>query len=259
MEKYKYNLGLVSVSFRDQSPRTIIESARAAGLSFIEWGSDVHAPKEDIARLLEIATLQKEFGIACSSYGTYFRLTETPIEELEGYINAARLLGTDILRLWCGRKNGEDMEAYERDVLVAECKKAARIAQSEGVTLCLECHKKTFTENPDDAVCLMNEVASPHFRMYWQPFQWQSAEENIENAKKIAPYAEHIHVFNWKDKEKLPLCDAIGEWQSYLGEFSHPRTLLLEFMPNGTTEELAAEAKALRAIIGEENESNISL
>lgn len=251
MENKKYNLGLVSVSFRDQSPRTVIEAARAAGLSFIEWGSDIHAPCADIERLSEIAELQGEYGIACSSYGTYFRLTETPLEELEGYINAARLLGTRYLRLWCGRKKRADMTKDEIEGLLKASKKAARIAEREGVVLCLECHKKTFTENPDDAVSLMNEVASPNFRMYWQPFQWQSAAENIENAKKIAPYAEHIHVFNWKDEKKLPLCDAVAEWQSYLGAFSTPRTLLLEFMPNGRIDELAAEADALREIIGE--------
>ncbi len=252
MEDKKYNLGLVSVSFRDQSPKTVIEAASAAGLAFIEWGSDVHAPCTDIERLSEIAELQGEYGICCSSYGTYFRLTETPIEELDGYINAAKLLGTRYLRLWCGRKKRADMTEDEAEELLKTSQKAASIAEREGVVLCLECHKKTFTEDPDDAVWLMKTVASPNFRMYWQPFQWQNAAENIENAKKIAPYAEHIHVFNWKDKEKLPLCDAVEEWRSYLDVFSTPRTLLLEFMPNGRVDELASEADALRAIIGEE-------
>ena len=34
-------------------------------------------------------------------------------------------------------------------------------------------------------------------------------------------------------------------------DYSTPRTLLLEFMPNGTLEELAAETAALRTIVGE--------
>ena len=95
----------------------------------------------------------------------------------------------------------------------------------------------------------MNEVNSKNFRMYWQPFQWQTSEQNILNSKLIAPYAEHIHVFNWKGDEKLPLIDAASEWQDYLKAFSTPRTLLLEFMPNGTLEELEAEVSALKKII----------
>ena len=97
----------------------------------------------------------------------------------------------------------------------------------------------------------METINSPHFRMYWQPFQWQSADENTNNAAKIANYAEHIHVFNWKDDKKLQLAQAVTQWRKYLNEFSTPRTLLLEFMPNGTVQELMGEADALRSIIGE--------
>ena len=251
MKESKYQLGLVSVSFRQHSPKEILEVTRAVGLSCIEWGSDVHAPCRDVERLHEIAALQKEYGIFCSSYGTYFRLGETPIEELEAYIQAAKILGTNILRLWCGVKSGKDMTNEERDALLDVCGKAANVAEESGVTLCLECHKKTFTEDPDDAVRLMETVNSSHFRMYWQPFQWQEPKENVINAAKIANYAEHIHVFNWKGSEKLPLADSVSEWQEYIKVFSTPRTLLLEFMPNGRPEELAAETAALRTIIGE--------
>ena len=251
MKDQQYRLGLVSVSFRQHSPKEILEAAKASALSCIEWGSDVHAPCDDLKRITEIATMQKEYGISCSSYGTYFRLGETSMEELKNYITAAKILETNILRLWCGVKSGSNMTSEEKNALLLACRKAADIAESNGVTLCMECHKKTFTEAPDDAVWLMESVASPHFRMYWQPFQWQNIEQNIENAKRIAPYAEHIHVFNWKEKEKLPLENAIMEWQSYLNVFPTPRTLLLEFMPNGSINELQKEATALKSIIGE--------
>ncbi len=246
--KNGYTLGLVSVSFRQLTPREVIEAAARAGLSVIEWGSDVHAPCTDLARLQEIAALQKEYGITCSSYGTYFRLGKTPLCELEGYIAAAKILGTDILRLWCGSKNATEMTTEEKAAFVAECRAAAEIAARHGVTLCMECHCKSFTERAEDAVWLMEEVNSPHFRMYWQPFQWQTGEENVQNATRIAPYAAHIHVFNWKGEDKLPLGDATEEWRAYLAAFSTPRTLLLEFMPNGMVDELIAEVAALTRI-----------
>ena len=58
-------------------------------------------------------------------------------------------------------------------------------------------------------------------------------------------------MFNWKGKEKLPLENAISEWQSYLRVFLQPSTLLLEFMPNGRIEELPKETAALKTIVGE--------
>ena len=250
MNERQYNLGLVSVSFRDRSPADILAAMKDAGLTCIEWGSDVHAPCDNLENLQTLAALQAEYGITCCSYGTYFRFVENSIEELPRYIAAAKILGTDILRLWCGRKRRCDMTDEELAAFVDLCRQAAAIAEEAGVILCMECHRKTFTEDPDQAVWLMSQVNSPHFRMYWQPFQWQTPAQNVENAKTIAPYAEHIHVFNWVNKEKLPLAEAVADWQNYLRAFSGPRTLLLEFMPCGTIEELATEAVALRTITG---------
>ena len=46
-----FDLGLVSVSFRSLEPKQIAELCRECGLSYIEWGSDVHAPKDDLENL----------------------------------------------------------------------------------------------------------------------------------------------------------------------------------------------------------------
>ena len=243
-----YSLGLVSVSFRGHTPQTIIEAAAAAGLSCIEWGSDVHARPTDKEGLRQIAERQREYGLVTSSYGTYFRLGVTPQDELSSYIEAARLLGTDTLRLWCGQKSGAEMTEKEREELTALCRGAAAMAEAHGVRLCMECHKRTLTENPEDAVRLIEEVASPAFSMYWQPFQWQGVSENLANAARVAPYAHHIHVFHWRGDERLPLAEATDEWRAYLAAFTTPRTLLLEFMPRDGIEELAAEADSLRRI-----------
>ena len=84
--------------------------------------------------------------------------------------------------------------------------------------------------------------------MYWQPSQYKSFDENIEYAKVIAPYTEHIHVFNWKGEEKFPLGEAVDIWKKYLECFSNDRTLLLEFMPDGKLETLNQETAALKEI-----------
>ena len=245
-----YNLGLVSVSFRAHTPPEILQEMKKAALTHVEWGSDVHAPCNDVEGLVQIAALQKEYGIACSSYGTYFRLGKTPLSELQAYIAAAKILGTDILRLWCGTRCGAEMTEEEKSALLAGCKEAAAIAERAGVTLCMECHRKTFTERAADAVWLMEEVDSPHFRMYWQPFQWQTVRENCENAGKIAPFAEHIHVFHWIEKEKFPLAQGLALWKEYLSCFDGSQNLLLEFMPDGKPETLPREVETLGRLIG---------
>ncbi len=246
-----YTCGLVSVSFRGKTPEEILPAAKAAGLSSIEWGSDVHAPCADISNLERIAKLQKEQGIACSSYGTYFRIGVNATKEIEPYIAAAKVLGTDILRLWCGDKGSAKYTDAERESLLCECIALAEIAKAQGVKLCMECHINTYTDTKESALWLMQSVNSPYFRMYWQPNQFVSAEENLAYARLLAPYAEHIHVFHWLGKEKFPLQCGMEVWRQYLACFDGERTLLLEFMPDGKIESLPTEADTLARIIGE--------
>ncbi len=241
----KNKLGLVSVSFRKNSPEEILQAMKQAELSYIEWGSDVHCPPEKAA---EIAALQQKYGIECCSYGTYFRFGVTAMEELEAYICAAKILGTDILRLWCGDKNSEDYTAQEKADLFALCQEAADCAEKNGVILCMECHNKTYTNTKESALALMEAVNSEHFRMYWQPSQYKSEEENLAYAALLAPYTYHLHVFNWKEKEKFPLIEGVTVWQEYLTRFEGEHYLLLEFMPDGLIESLPREADALRRI-----------
>ena len=242
----RFDLGLCSVSFRNHAPEEILRAMKAAELSVIEWGSDVHCPPEKAEAL---AALQKRHGIKCSSYGTYFRLGVMPICELEQYIRAAKTLGTDILRLWCGNKNSEDYTEGEKKELFLACKAAADIAEQNGVVLCMECHNKTYTNSKESAYELIQAINSPCFKMYWQPNQHKSETENLEYARLLSPYTEHIHVFNWKGKEKNPLHDAKLLWQKYLGCFAADKTLLLEFMPDGRIESLKTEADTLKEIV----------
>ena len=250
MNRPAYTLGLVSVSFRKHTPEEILEAAAAAGLTCIEWGSDVHAPCRHTERLREIAVLQKARGITCSSYGTYFRLGHTPLSELPDYIAAAGILGTDTLRLWGGDRSRDQMTDGEWDAFVATCREAAAMAEAAGVTLCLECHMRSVTERPEDAVALMEAVDSPRFRMYWQPFQWLDTAGSLAVAAAVAPYTQHVHVFNWAGNQKYPLADGAEAWQAYLRLLPPPRVLLLEFMPDDRIETLPQEASALRQIIG---------
>ena len=96
----KYQLGLVSISFRSLSVDEIMDLCEKNNLKYIEWGSDVHAPCDDAERLSYLVAEQKRRGLICSSYGTYFRVGINPVEEIYGYIAAAKTLGTNIIRLW---------------------------------------------------------------------------------------------------------------------------------------------------------------
>ena len=243
-----FRTGVVSVSFRKLSVDEVIRYTKEAGLKAIEWGSDVHAPYTDTERIEYIAKAQKEAGLYCPSYGTYFKLGEHDTEELRGYIAAAKILGTNILRLWCGNKNHADLTAEEREFIIEESKKAAKIAEEEGAVLCMECHNNSFTNTLEGAMDLMKSVDSPAFRMYWQPNSKGGAEDNIKYAKTIAPYTNTVHVYYYEEGKKHPLADGVADWERYLACFGGSQHLLLEFMPDNSPESLATEAKTLNGL-----------
>ena len=248
-----FNPGLVSVSFRPLSPREILDYLRMSGLSFVEWGSDIHAPCDNAENLNAIAAMQKDAGVTCCSYGTYYRLGVQAPEEILPYIRAAKVLGTDILRVWCGNQSYAKYAPEETDALFAAAREVARYAQENGVTICLECHNNTFTEELEGALRIMEAVDSPHFRMYYQPNQFKPHAVNIAYAKAIAPYTTHLHVFHWEGSDKFPLAQGLDKWRDFLPYFMGDHMLLLEFMPDNRVESLPEEARALKELIASVN------
>lgn len=241
--------GLVSISFRPLSPQEIIEHLQQCGLTCVEWGSDVHAPCDNPEALENIVRLQEASGIRCCSYGTYYRLGVAAPEEILPYIRAAKVLGTDILRVWCGNQSYAKYTPEQTEALFDAAREVARLAQENGVTICLECHNNTYTEELEGALRIMEAVSSPHFRMYYQPNQFKTHDVNIAYAKAIAPYTTHLHVFHWEGNDKFPLAQGMDKWRDFLPYFTGDHHLLLEFMPDNRVESLGEEARALKELI----------
>lgn len=237
--------GVVSISFRNKSAEQIIEEARACGLTAIEWGSDVHAPANRPERVAEIAGLTQAAGLVCCSYGTYLRIGQFSEADLRLHIAAAKRLGTSVLRLWAGDKDFEAYTPEETQAFFGECRGLAQIAEDENVVLCMECHNHTYTSRLEGALSLMEAVDSEAFRMYWQPNQFRTVEENLNYAKAIAPYTRHIHVFNWEGTECYPLAGAKALWKAYFSKFSGTHYALLEFMPDNAADAFERESKTL--------------
>lgn len=244
----KFETGLCSVSFRPLSAEQIVRLAADAGLEAIEWGSDVHAKPDDPARLREIAAMTADAGLRVSSYGSYFRIGGTPEEELGAYIRAAKLLGTDIVRVWAGDRFSGEYSEEEAERFFALCRRLAARAEDEGVILCTERHVHTFTDRRESVVRMLDAVGSPNFRTYYQPDQFTDEEENVRLARDIADRTVHLHVFQWKGSGRYPLSDGIEEWRRYLSFFDGG-SLLLEFMPDDDPKKLRREADSLRTIL----------
>lgn len=241
--------GLVSVSFRGLSPKEIIELCRQNGLYAIEWGSDVHLPVRDIKKAEKISKECKAFGIDPFAYGSYYRLSERTVD-FSDYLNTAAALGAKVIRIWAGTKSPKDTSKEEYFRLVDEAGEIADLSKSFGITVATECHVGTMTENYTDTLRFLNDVGQENFRTYWQPNQFKSFEENIEAAKALSPFTVGIHVFNWDDRRRYPLCEGHEQWNEYLNIFKcSDIPLMLEFMHDDRPESLPSTAQTLKDFI----------
>ncbi len=242
------SMGLVSISFRNRTPEEILKAMADTELSCIEWGSDVHAPFADRTALENIVKLQQKYNIKCSSYGTYFKIGENTTDEILPYITAAKLLGTDTLRIWCGNKSFTLYTNDEKEKILQDSIILAETAKQNNVKLCLEFHPNTYTDNAISTKKLIENVNSSFLKTYWQPNQFKSYDENIEEVSVIAEYTENIHIFNWEQNVRLPLLEARDKWIKYLSFFKDEHNILLEFMPDDKLSTLKKEAESLKEI-----------
>ena len=244
------NSGLVSVSFRQSSVDEIISLVKESNLSLIEWGGDVHVPVGDIENAKIVGEKTRNANLQIAAFGSYFKVGVNKLDEINRVIDTAKALGTNVIRIWGGNKNSFEFTQDEYNHLVAECKEICDIALEKGVTLTLECHNNTVTDDYKASLKFLADVKRENLKMYWQPNQFRSEEYNIEAAKALSPYTVNVHVFHWIGNEKLPLKDGEDIWRKYFEIFKEYNCgFLLEFMHDGKTETLKETATVLNNLL----------
>lgn len=243
-----YRTGLASIAFRHLSVEDVIAAAKNAGLSYIEWGSDIHAPCTDLENIRRVRRLTEEAGLACSSYGAYFNIVKDAPEDIRGYIAAAKELGVSTIRIWCSGHPYE-LTAEEIEKRYDACREIAKIAEKEGVMICAECHSGNLTHDLASSLAFMEAVNSPNFRMYWQPCELLTTEENIAFAKATAPYVTNVHVYYYVNKTHTPLSEGKEGWTEYIRALGTERLFILEHLPEHNEAYLPRQADTLRHIL----------
>ena len=251
-----FELGLVSISFRKYSVEDILAACRAAGLSLIEWGGDVHVPAGDIDRAREVRALTEQAGMKVAAYGSYYRLgqVDNNYERRMAVLETAKALGTDLVRIWGGTQGSAALTRETREMLAAEAREFGRMAGEMGLRLCLECHNDTVTDTYESALAFLSEVVSLSLGFFWLPNQKRSLAYNIKAAKAYHPYTNHLHVFHWDAEHRYPLSEGRTDWARYLEVFADKDChLMLEFMHDDRIETLPETAATLAAWVEKYN------
>ena len=239
--------GLVSISFRQHSPAEIVEKVKGAELHYIEWGSDVHVPETDLKNAEYVAKITEDAGLEVSSYGTYYRLGQGM--DIVPYLETAKVLKTDILRIWAGSAGSAQVSAEKRAEMVKEAKNISKKAADCGLKIQFEYHRNTLTDTVESALDLVKAVDEPNCGLYWQPQYTRSFDENMKELDMVLPYVDIVHMFYWDEKDnKLFLSQGIEQIKAYTKK-AGDKIYLIEFVPDNNIEYLKQEAESLKGVL----------
>jgi sugar phosphate isomerase/epimerase len=142
----------------------------------------------------------------------------------------------------------------ERHQVIADALAAAEMAARHGITLSLEYHDETLTDDRASVAALMQDLTHPNIEFLWQPSNGESMEACTQRLLDVLPRLRNVHVFHWwpTARERHPLSAGEARWRVYidiLRETGKTIDLLLEFVAGDSPDQLLADAATLRALL----------
>ncbi len=246
------NYGLCSVSFRNKKPEEIIEIALKSKMKYIEWGTDIHVPPENIKNAEVIGRLSSDNGILCPSIGSYYKCDGN--QDFSRVSDIANAIGADVIRIWAGNRDAEFYSFCEYKELIAIIRNCAKIAINKNQTIAFEYHFKTYCNSAENVLKLINDVDFPNVRSYWQPMYWNSTSDdaneanNIDSLLKLRDFIVNVHVYHWKGFTRLPFIDGINSWIKYHKILGDSKNYYFEFFKDDSVSQLFEDVKSIMKI-----------
>jgi len=255
----RFRPGLCTVTFRQLGPEDVIALAVECGIEGIEWAGDVHVPPGQLAVAHRVKTLTEGAGLSVISYGSYIAPPSDDERAFATVLETAQALGAPNIRIWPGTRN-RDSATYDTDerYQVAQAiRRMARMADDASITLSLEYHPGSLTDDLGSARRLVDEIDDPNAFLYWQPSPGLPLEAALEEIGTVGPEVSHVHVFAWdREKNRYPLADQMDQWRTILNAMPETRWrgerfAMIEFVKGDSPDQFRADAATFRQLLEE--------
>ena len=127
--------GLVSATFKTESPDFVLAALQKADLHAVEWSENWHIPAGDTALARDLRERTLAQGADIAAYGSYYRLGQNsdPAKDFLPTLQSAAALGAPLIRIWGGGTASSELDADTRKELATEAKTVSNMAASEGI------------------------------------------------------------------------------------------------------------------------------
>ena len=240
--------GICSITLRARGTGDVLRIMADAGLRCVEWGGDVHVPAGDLATARRVGRDCSNAGVAVCSYGSYYRAGSSPRAAGQAALDTAAELGAPRVRVWAGSIPSAAATEKERADIAADLARLAAQAAARGLSIALEYHSGTLTDERNSALQMLRDVAGPDVSPYWQPPLDMPDELAITDALAILPHANAVHVFSWlpgQTRRELAFRQAMWRPVITAAVTSGISDALLEFVPDDDPALVLRKAKTL--------------
>ena len=196
-----FKLGLCSVTFRKKTAEQIVDIAKKAGISYIEWGGDVHVRSLEDAK--KVKALCDKAGIKISSYGSYCNSAVYDEGKWRDTCEITKEMGAPSIRIWLGKKNSQVTSKEEYRLLLKNTKRMCDIAAEYGIIVCPECHDNTYNNNTDAILRFIDEIKADNFRTYFQSRYFRMAYD-LDRIDRTFDFIRDVHV-SYRDLKREQL------------------------------------------------------
>lgn len=190
MEKMK--IGFTSTTFRQiRSVEKIVEIAKKAGVSYIEWGGDIHVKTVEEAK--KVKALCDRAGISICSYGSYYTVGSGKTQEWKRICLIASTMGAQSVRVWLGNKDSEKTGEAEYAGMLSDAKAICDEAALFSLKVCPECHDGTFNNSTDAILKFISDLKKDNFGTYFQS-RYRRLAYDLDRIDRTFEFTENVHV-----------------------------------------------------------------
>lgn len=248
--------GLVSVTFKDHPCEDVIRYAQQAQLKSIEWHGLDHVPHGDLETARRVGESTRTAGLAVAAYGSYYVLGQSEGKGLafDTVLQTAKALGAPLIRVWAGHQNPDETSERDRGRIVGQAQRIADLAAEKRIKIVFEFHRDSLTLTGASCAALLEDVAHPNVRSYWQPMPELDVGRNLAELQAVLPWLAGLHVFHWGPThlDRHPLAQGESDWAQYLSvaKRCHGKlSTLLEFVKEGRVEQFNEDAVTLHRLL----------